>query len=55
MWLGKEAEGEGMALDLGLRDGSFNYPKDQKGLTRGTRIEAVIKPYTISLFQGRLK
>jgi hypothetical protein len=30
-----------MALDLGLRDGSFNYPKEKR-LDRGTYIEAVI-------------
>jgi len=29
MLVGKQADGEGMALDLGLRDGSFNYLKDK--------------------------
>jgi hypothetical protein len=33
MLVGKQADGEGMAFDLGLRDGSFNYLKDKKGLT----------------------
>jgi hypothetical protein len=34
-----------MALDLGLRDGSFSYLKDKKGLTRGTHIEAASRRY----------
>jgi len=39
--MGNRGDGERM-VDLGLRDGSFNYRKDKKGLTRGAHIEAVI-------------
>jgi hypothetical protein len=39
----KQADGEGMAFDLGLRDGRLNCPEDKNGLTRGTHIEAVIR------------
>jgi hypothetical protein len=35
MLAGKQADGEGMASDLGLRNGRVNYRKT-KGLTRGT-------------------
>jgi len=42
MLVGKQADGEGMPSDLGLRDGRFSCPEDRKGLTRGTHIEAVI-------------
>jgi hypothetical protein len=38
--MGKQADGEGMAFYLGLRDGRFSCPEDRKGLTRGTHIEA---------------
>jgi len=41
MLVGKQADGEGMAFNLGLRDGRFSCPEDRKGLTRGTYIEAV--------------
>jgi hypothetical protein len=40
MLAGKQADGEGMPFDLGLRDGRFSCPEDRKGLTRGTHIEA---------------
>jgi len=43
MLVGKQADGEGMAFNLGLRDGRFSCPEDRKGLTRGTYIEADIK------------
>jgi hypothetical protein len=34
MLVGKQADGEGMAFELGLRDGRvLYYNKDQKGLT----------------------
>jgi hypothetical protein len=42
MLTGKQADGEGMAFDLGLRDGRFSCSEDRKGLTRGTHIEADI-------------
>jgi hypothetical protein len=38
---GKQADGEGMAFDLWLREVIFNYPKE-KSLDRGTYREAVI-------------
>jgi hypothetical protein len=41
MLVGKQADGEGMASYLRLRDVSFSYLKEKKGLTRGTHIEAV--------------
>jgi len=37
----KQADGEGMAFDLGLRAGRFSCPEDRPGLTRGTHREAV--------------
>jgi hypothetical protein len=46
MLAGKQADGEEMAFDLGLRDGSLNCPEEKNGLTRGTHIEAVIRQRT---------
>jgi hypothetical protein len=40
LMLGKQADGEGMAFDLELRDRRFSCPEERKGLTRGTHIEA---------------
>jgi hypothetical protein len=51
MLAGKQADGEGMPFDLGLRDGRFSCPEDRKGLTRGTHIEADTY-YSISLHPG---
>jgi hypothetical protein len=43
--MGKQADGEGMAFDLGLRDGSLTARKT-KGLTRGTHIEAELDTFS---------
>jgi len=48
----KQADGEGMAFDLGLRDGRFSCPEDRKGLTRGTHIEADSESLKVWLSPG---
>jgi hypothetical protein len=49
--VGKQADGEGMGLlNSGSgRGGAFNYHKEQKGLTKGTNIEAVIHYFKINI------
>ena len=46
-WSGSRPTAKGWPLDLGLRDGSFNYLEDKKRLDQGTYIEAVSNAHTI--------